>query len=155
MLAESLGDAQRILAAASQAGFRESGAMSLSALPNGSINPKVAVRSSGLAIDSIIGFAAPDGGCISIVNESYLRMLTQLANKRFDINRERIARFTSLLFPEPTTTSLQNDGREDPEARKIRKRREGLARQATLQQQGGDKVQEPLQQLQEVADAYK
>jgi tRNA wybutosine-synthesizing protein 3 len=126
--------------------------MSLNLSSGGSITPNVAVRSSGLALDSVIAFAISDEEYTSIVDEGYLRVLTELANQRFKTNTERIARFASLLLPGPEThPSRQQDGREDPGFRKARKREEGLARQRALQQEAHGKSERVLRRDDELA----
>ncbi|KAH7361257.1 methyltransferase TYW3-domain-containing protein [Pyrenochaeta sp. MPI-SDFR-AT-0127] len=138
ILSSSLDHAQRILTAALAAGFRESGAVSLSSTKSGEINPMVAVRSTGFSFDSIIGYHNEDGRNIPLVDESYLRILMCIANERFKINVERITRFRAALIasyqPQSSiaTGALVPDW-EDGEARKRRKREEGLARQQALQ----------------------
>jgi tRNA wybutosine-synthesizing protein 3 len=84
----------------------------------------VAVRSTGYSFDSIIGFQ-DGGGCNrSLVDENCLRTLVDIANDRFRINTERIARFR---------TALTASYRSLTDARKLRKRQEGLARQQAMQ----------------------
>lgn len=139
ILSASLDEAQRVLNAAMSAGFRESGAMSLgSAAKTGEANPMVAVRSAGYAFDTIIGYQDDEGRNLSLVDESHLRTLVCIANERFKINFERIARFRAALMesylPSASTASkLSNPDWEDADARKRRKREEGLARQQALQ----------------------
>jgi tRNA wybutosine-synthesizing protein 3 len=120
------------------AGFRESGAVSLGSSKTGEANPVVAVRSAGYSFDSIIGYQ--DGECrnISLIDESHLRTLVCIANERFKINMERIARFRTRFLEsyQPTPTLSSDSSRpvwEDADARKQRKREEGLARQRILQ----------------------
>jgi len=84
--------------AANQAGFRESGAMGLTAAKDGSTSPMVAVRSAGLSFDSIIGYQADNGRLVSLVDEQYLRALVKIANQRFEINSARIQRFRDHLL---------------------------------------------------------
>ena len=135
----SLEDSQRILTAALSAGFRESGAVSLSAQKvAGELNPMVAVRSTGYSFDTIIGYQDEQGNNITLVDEAYLRILVSIANERFTVNSERIARFRTAVLQQyaqhltgDKPTSSKPDW-EDPEARKQRKREEGLARQRKL-----------------------
>lgn len=126
----SLHHAQPILAAAINAGFRESGIQSLKNLYDVNAFPMVAIRSSGLAFESIIGSAFADGHYISdvysLVDEGYLELLLKIANDRFDSNIERMRRFESDLFGRvASTTSMW----EDSQIRKDRKRAEGLKQQ--------------------------
>lgn len=120
------------------AGFRESGALSLGTTKGAEANPMVAVRSTGYSFDSIIGYQDDAGRNISLVDETYLRTLVAIANDRFKINTERIGRFRKALMdafqpPRPTRDPSSKPEWEDAEARKQRKRQEGLARQLKLQ----------------------
>lgn len=64
----------------------------------------VAIRSSGLAFDCIIGYYAAgtspeDKGTIRpMVSEPYLRTLVGVANQRFKTNIERRERFRATLL---------------------------------------------------------
>ena len=60
-MAATLKHAQPVLAAASAAGFRESGLQSLKNLDDADAFPIVAVRTSGLALESIIGIRESNG----------------------------------------------------------------------------------------------
>jgi tRNA wybutosine-synthesizing protein 3 len=119
------------------AGFRESGAMSLGSAKTGEANPMVAVRSAGYSFDTIIGYQDEQGRNLTLIDESHLRTLVCIANERFKINFERIARFRAALLesyqPSTSTAKPLNPDWEDAEARKRRKREEGLARQQALQ----------------------
>jgi tRNA wybutosine-synthesizing protein 3 len=97
ILTASTTHAQRVLTAALSAGFRESGAVSLSATKSGESTPMVAVRSTGYSFDSIVGYHDEDNRNIPLVDEIYLRTLVDIANDRFRINAERIARFQKAL----------------------------------------------------------
>ncbi len=96
-MAASLHDAQQVLAAAIQAGFRESGAINLTS-ENHPATPLIAVRSSGLGLDCLVGYVGEDGHMYSFVGEDYLGLLVQIANERFTTNTDRISRFRSLLL---------------------------------------------------------
>jgi tRNA wybutosine-synthesizing protein 3 len=138
ILSASLDEAQRVLNAAMSAGFRESGAMSLGSAKTGEANPMVAVRSAGYSFDTIIGYQDQEGHNLTLIDESHLRTLVCIANERFKINFERIARFRAALLesyqPSASTANKpSNPDWEDAEARKRRKREEGLARQQALQ----------------------
>ena len=133
-MASSLKHAQSVLAAAARAGFRESGVQSLRCLVNPDAYPIVAVRSSGLALESVIGYCrgGDEGDCESqdfvrsLVSEEYLRMLVAAANERFKTNSERMDRFKAKLLELclrcPPDRSARGAGWEDPSARKARKR---------------------------------
>ncbi|KAF1963182.1 hypothetical protein CC80DRAFT_487578 [Byssothecium circinans] len=138
ILTASLEDSQRVLTAALGSGFRESGAVSLTA-KNGELNPMVAVRSTGYSFDAIIGYRDDAGNNIALVDEAYLHTLVDIANARFKINTERIARFQASLvqqyIPQPDSgANSQKPEWEDVEVRKQRKREEGLARQRALRE---------------------
>lgn len=130
--------AQRVLNAAMGAGFRESGAVSLSSSKTDEANPVVAVRSTGYSFDSIIGYQDAEGCNISLIDELHLQTLVRIANERFKINLERITRFRTQLLDSyqatPTGTSgCSKPDWEDADTRKQRKKEEGLARQRALQ----------------------
>ncbi|KZM20905.1 tRNA(Phe) 7-((3-amino-3-carboxypropyl)-4-demethylwyosine(37)-N(4))methyltransferase [Ascochyta rabiei] len=144
ILSASLDHAQRVLNAAMGAGFRESGAVSLGSSKTGEANPVVAVRSTGYSFDSIIGYQDGEGRNISLIDESHLRTLVCIANERFKINVERIARFRTQVLEsyKSSPTSMSGSSKpiwEDADARKQRKREEGLARQRALQVASSDK----------------
>ncbi|PGH13206.1 hypothetical protein AJ79_03763 [Helicocarpus griseus UAMH5409] len=140
IMASSLTHAKPVLAAATTAGFRESGIQSLRCLDDSEAYPIVAVRSSGLALESIIGQhhqqanaagqGEDDGVARSIVSEDYLRTLLAAANERFKTNSERRERFWTKLQENclGDVGSSRRVGWEDPEARRLRKREEGLRR---------------------------
>jgi tRNA wybutosine-synthesizing protein 3 len=118
------------------AGFRESGAVSLGSSKSGEANPVVAIRSTGYSFDSIIGYRDDKGRNISLIDKGHLRTLVCIANERFKINLERIARFRTQLLDsyQPALISGPSDSNwEDADVRKQRKRAEGLARQQALQ----------------------
>jgi tRNA wybutosine-synthesizing protein 3 len=112
--------------------------MSLSTARNGDTTPMVAVRSTGYSFDSIIG-VQDDGGCnCSLVDENCFRTLVHIANDRFRINTERITRFRTALMAsyrcqESSVGASTNPDWEDADARRRRKREEGLARQQAMQ----------------------
>ena len=135
ILTASLDDSQRVITAAIGAGFRESGAVSLNSSKMGGLNPMVAVRSTGYSFDAIIGYQDENGDNIALVGETYLRVLVGIANDRFEINNNRIARFRSGLleqYSESKIASAVKPDWEDPDVRRWRKREEGLARQRAL-----------------------
>ena len=143
IMTASLHHAQPILAAAINAGFRESGIQSLKNLDDVNAFPMVAIRSSGLALESVIG-CVPDHvkdtskGAIddkyylnnedvhSLVGDSYLGLLLNIANDRFKSNTERMRRFESDLFEREAAT-ISNW--EDSKTRQERKKAEGLKQQ--------------------------
>lgn len=100
-MAASLLHAQPVLSAAINAGFRESGVQSLKNLNDPNAFPMIAIRSAGLALSSMIGYAQVDDGNDSIrsmVEESYLQTLLELANGRFVENTKRADRFQRQLL---------------------------------------------------------
>ena len=141
-------EAQAALHAAVQSGFRESGISGLLDSKGQPSTPMVAVRSSGLALDSVIGFKHADSsvtGAANIqpmVSESYLRTIVQLANDRFTTNEERKIRFWEAFrqhnSPDPRLLTEQvTGGYESRAARKERVRREGLERKHRMLLGGG------------------
>ena len=150
----SLYHAQPILTAAINAGFRESGIQSLKNLDDVNAFPMVAIRSSGLALESIIGcvrdrvkntikIGSDDENYVnnedvhSLVSESYLDLLLNVANERFKSNTERMNRFESHLFEREAPKS---SNWEDSKTRQERKRAEGLKQQEEVRKvkaQGG------------------
>ena len=136
----SLHHAQPILAAAINAGFRESGIQSLKNLEDSNAFPMVAIRTAGLAFESLVGVVPSrtedenDGEdveehVIKLVSGAYLELLISIANDRFKINEERMRRFEQDLFE-------REDGPgqawEDSKSRQERKRAEGLKHQQRL-----------------------
>jgi tRNA wybutosine-synthesizing protein 3 len=114
-----------------EAGFRETGAVSLlKRQPEEEAMPMVAVRSMGLSFESLVG-AETNGVRRLIVTPEYLRTLVQIGNERFVENQKRIARFSAALgaaFSPPKS----KEGWEDVQARRERKREEGLRRREEL-----------------------
>ncbi|KAF4635911.1 hypothetical protein G7Y89_g2187 [Cudoniella acicularis] len=92
----SLQQAQTVLAAALQAGFRESGALNLTSSFAEQPTPMVGIRSMGLALESLIGFEH-DGQELCTVPEWQLKNLLEISNDRFVENTKRIERFRTLL----------------------------------------------------------
>lgn len=94
----------------------------------------LAVRTSGLALSSLIGVCDNNddsgGTAKPLVSEQYLELLTKTANQRFVANRARIARFETELFKD--RSGPRSSSWEDADARRERKRREGLARRDAL-----------------------
>ena len=128
----SLQHAQSVLASAINAGFRESGVQSLKNLEDPNAFPMVAIRSSGLALSSLIGFiddrVAPSE-IISLVSGDYLRLLLEIANERFEANIERIERFRHEMLKR---TAAKTSQWEDASVRKERKKVEGLKSQGGI-----------------------
>lgn len=134
------------------AGFRESGISGLFDSKCRPTAPMVAVRTTGLALDSIIGFHSSDtshpGGrqkIVPIVSEEYLRTLLQLANDRFEENESRKQRFSLALAeklhlskPLHMGSDLPTRGGHEPKAvRAERMKQEGLLRKQEMLAYGG------------------
>lgn len=133
--------AQLILRCGLQAGFRESGAINLipppssasTSSPSSAATPIVAIRSMGLGLESLIG-RETNGIKHCTVSGEYLRALINIANDRFVENTRRIERFRGFLREAlekgegKRKPRVKEDGTEweDAEARKERKRAEGL-----------------------------
>lgn len=131
----SLHHAEPVLSAAINAGFRESGIQNLKNIHDPDSCPMVAVRSSGLALESLIGMVIDnklEEEISAMVDEEYLGMLLSLANQRFISNAERIQRFSERLFE---STNKVRTVWEDTMTRNERKRAEGLRRKELLQKQ--------------------
>ena len=137
----SLHHAQPILAAAINAGFRESGIQSLKNLEDPNGFPMVAIRTAGLAFESLIGVISSrtldenegeevEEHVTKIVSEAYLELLVSIANERFKINAERMRRFEQDLFKREEDLG---EVWEDSKSRQERKRAEGLAQRRMLQ----------------------
>lgn len=133
-MAASLHHAQEILSAAINAGFRESGVQSLKNLDDPNSFPMVAVRTSGVALSSLIGCmhdSENEEEIQSMVDEEYLEILLSVANERFIQNSERIQRFSDNLFRRENEVG---SAWEDKSVRQERKRAEGLKQQQMLRE---------------------
>lgn len=156
-MAATLHQAQPVLAVAAASGFRESGLQGLRCLEGEEgPSPVVAVRSSGLSLESVIGYYDDDGSAAepvvrSLVTEEYLEMLVKMANERFAINADRRERFRVGLLQSCSPGQMSSSGKgkgkpadwEDPTVRKERMRSEGLMRKRLLDSQ---KAPEPAGQ---------
>ncbi|KAK3709398.1 hypothetical protein LTR37_010959 [Vermiconidia calcicola] len=149
ILTSSTEQAQAVLNAAMTAGFRESGITGLLDNKGRPSTPMVAVRSSGLALDSIVGFQCDDPSTpwanqiTPMVSESYLRTLVHVSNERFQMNEVRKQRFREAFLERvgfrdmPLEDSNFRDYKprsayEPAAVRRERKRREGLARKEKM-----------------------
>ncbi|KAL4977868.1 methyltransferase TYW3-domain-containing protein [Aspergillus desertorum] len=146
IMAATLNHAQPVLSAASSSGFRESGLQGLRCLVEGEKGPSpiVAVRSAGLALESVIGYYEDKSNVIrSLVSEEYLQMLVTMSNERFLVNSERKERFRTTLLNNcssespngANTKGKAKSGWENPQKRRERMRAEGLARKKLLESQ--------------------
>lgn len=89
----------------------------------------VAVRSMGLSFESLVGVErGEDGVRRTIVSSEYLSMLVRISHERFVENSKRIERFRKALGSafEGLVAGGKKEGWEDADARKERKRLEGL-----------------------------
>ncbi|KAG8528669.1 uncharacterized protein KY384_006356 [Bacidia gigantensis] len=131
VMCASLHHAQHILSSAINAGFRESGVQSLKNLNDENAFPMVALRTSGLAFESLVAYVGEDEieqeTIRSLVDETYLRILVQIANERFGTNAERRRRFESLLASSKGVLRVS-----DPAERQMLKKAEGLKRQVEV-----------------------
>ena len=142
----SLYHAQPILAAAINAGFRESGIQSLKNLDDSHAFPMVAIRTAGLAFESLVGLipnhtqdhedgAETEEHVTSIVSEDCLELLVKIANERFRANADRIQRFEQGLFKREKS---HGQAWEDAKSRQKRKMAEGLQQQTLRKAQMGE-----------------
>ncbi|KAF7954670.1 hypothetical protein EAE96_005789 [Botrytis aclada] len=140
VLTASLEQAQKVLSAALQAGFRESGALNLISTTSEPATPMVGIRCMGLTLESLVGVyheAFDQGVCL--VNNGQLSTLMRISNERFKENTNRIERFRVLLNEAMNPVEKKKVGEngedwEDPQARKERKRAEGLRRAQELKE---------------------
>ncbi|KAK8005179.1 tRNA wybutosine-synthesizing protein [Apiospora arundinis] len=150
VLTASPAHAQLLLRCGLQAGFRESGAINLTATTGGggvetTPTPMVAIRCMGLTFESLVGVKKEGSGggekVECTVPPAYLRTLVDVGNERFAENTRRIQRFRSAVLeataPASTGPKMKGDGSiwEDAETRRERKKAEGLKRKAALQNQ--------------------
>lgn len=110
--------ALRLYNTAMGCGFRESGI---------GANNNVAIRIS-IRLDVPIGFLNGEGDLISIVDESYMRIITKLAFDRFLENEKKIEKLYNRINDEIIQFVPPSEHIETKEERKQRKIREGLAR---------------------------
>ncbi|QSZ34631.1 hypothetical protein DSL72_007485 [Monilinia vaccinii-corymbosi] len=140
VLTASLEVAQQVLSAALQAGFRESGALNLVSTTSETATPMVGIRCMGLTLESLVGvYHAVSGEGVCLVSEGQLGTLMRIANERFEENTRRIERFRGLLRAAMDPVERRRVGEngedwEDAQARKERKRAEGLRRARELKE---------------------
>lgn len=135
ILTASLSHAKQALSAALTSGFRESGISSITS--DG--NVMLAVRTAGLAFDSVVAYLDHSGHVVPMVDEGYLRTLLQVSLDRFQVNTERKERFREALLHAIQGTGKpgreNKEGWEPADERRERKRAEGLRKKAEMQQQ--------------------
>jgi tRNA wybutosine-synthesizing protein 3 len=130
----SLHHAKPLLSAAINSGFRESGVQSLKNLDDANACPMVAVRTAGLCLEAIIASVTEDGKdevprFQPLVSRDYCTMLLKISNERFEANQKRIDIFRAALKDSMAMENkkLKRDEHwESPEARRQRKRKQGL-----------------------------
>jgi tRNA wybutosine-synthesizing protein 3 len=130
----SLHHAKPLLGAAINSGFRESGVQSLKNLDDAGSCPMVAIRTAGLGLEAITASVTEDNRdgprqIQQLVSKDYCSMLLKIANHRFKANQQRIGRFRELLREAMALEAKKwqvIEIWESPEARRKRKREEGL-----------------------------
>ncbi|KAI0602546.1 methyltransferase TYW3-domain-containing protein [Biscogniauxia sp. FL1348] len=134
VLTASPNHAQLLLRCGLQAGFRESGAINLVSAAGEPVTPIVAIRSMGLALESLVGVQHAYGAPTCTVPQEYLQTLLRVSNERFEENKKRIIRFRAAVL-QAAKPPKKKDGSEweDARARRERKKAEGLRRKAELQ----------------------
>jgi len=123
-------------------GFRESGITNPGLGRDQSC--MLAVRTNGLAMDAIIGVLDDQTGRIRrLVDHHLLRLLVGVSNARFRENSRRVDNLFSQIDKVLYSNEAQN-GWEDKETRRVRKKEEGLKRQRELTERpdlaGGEKA---------------
>ncbi|KPI42343.1 tRNA wybutosine-synthesizing protein 3 [Cyphellophora attinorum] len=155
VLCATLDYAKPLLAAAINAGFRESGVQSLKALDpdyDGD-GVMVAIRTNGIVFESVIGLYDPcRDSAAAIVSEEYLAMCTGIVGERFRWNEVRKERLVQEIVGAMKRTRLAEGAKqiETKDDRRQRKRQEGLARQK--KQQAAQKEANVSQQTDNVED---
>jgi tRNA wybutosine-synthesizing protein 3 len=133
VLCSSLESAHKVNTAAFQSGFGESGISSISTDNLRTSTAMVAVRTTSLAFDSVIGYEDGDGKLIPMVTEAYMRVLVELCNERFRLNKERTEAFREALFASFGPQQSQYSGPcawEPIEQRRARMKEDGIRRRA-------------------------
>lgn len=125
--------AQLILRCGLQAGFRESGALNLTALGGEPVTPIVAIRTMGLGLESLVGIQKGNQKECT-VSADYLQTLLAISHERFAENTKRIQRFRAAILG-ASQPPKKKDGTEweDAAARRERKKAEGLQRKAEME----------------------
>ncbi|KAK5941967.1 hypothetical protein PMZ80_005918 [Knufia obscura] len=136
ILCANLHAAKGLLAAAINAGFRESGVQSLRALDDEDSGVMVGIRTAGVGFETVVGVVEEVGWeevYRSLVGEGYLRMCVGVVNERFGWNVERRERLRGELAG---LRGLEGKERlwEEKGARRERMRVEGLRRRKEQEQ---------------------
>ena len=133
VLCSSLESAHKVNTAAYQSGFTESGISSISTDNLRTSTAMVAIRTTSLAFDSVIGYEGADGKLIPMVTEAYMRVLVELCNERFQTNKERTEAFRETLFEsfKPQQSQFSGPSAFEPlEQRRVRMKEDCIRRQA-------------------------
>lgn len=136
VLCANLHAAKGLLAAAINAGFRESGVQSLRALDDEESGVMVGIRTAGLGFETVVGWVDAAEGeqeevYRGLVDEGYLRMCVGVVNGRFGWNGERRERLRAELGALTGAEEKEKERErrwEDKDVRRERKREEGLRR---------------------------
>ncbi|KAI8875319.1 hypothetical protein K501DRAFT_233834 [Backusella circina FSU 941] len=128
-----------LLAVASQVGYQNSGMTP-------SKRHMLAIRST-LKIDTPIAYVADDGRIHCLVDPSFLSLLVQMANEKFEQNIKRMKIFEDAVQQELSKQEKKAQW-ESKEDRRERKRREGLERAAAA-------MQEKKQEIEDVVDVLE
>lgn len=128
--------ASRLYSTAMGCGFRESGI---------GANNNVAIRIS-IRLDVPIGFLNKKDEVVSIVSESYIKMITKLAHDRFLENERKMEQLHERINKEVIQYVEKIDNIETKEERKQRKIKEGMAIRDEVRKQKEEKRR--LKQLQ-------
>lgn len=173
VLCSSLHTAKPLLAAAINAGFRESGVQSLKALDDEDCaGVMLAIRTAGCAFETVVGYVDAGVGqqqaqqdeiaevYRSVVAEAWLDVCASVVAGRFEANVERRERLRGELrrmrHKEGNAGKIVTaEGKkwEDKEVRRQRKREEGLRLKAQKGQVGSRNGDETLGQIQQDGNA--
>lgn len=152
-MAASLHHARPVLNAAFNSGFRESGVQSLKNLDDPESCPMVAVRTAGLGLEAIIASVTSEvedspRRFHCLVSREYIALILKTANERFEANKQRIDKFRDSL-KEAMASEIrklqQKEKWESPEARRQRKRQEGLRAQEIQKMTASREMQDGTQ----------
>jgi tRNA wybutosine-synthesizing protein 3 len=138
-LTSSIESAQKVHAAAIQSGFGESGISSISTDSLRTSTAEVNIRTTNLAFDSVIGYEGVDGKLIPMVTEAYMRVLVELGNQKFIINKQQRERFRSAIantFRPPVVQASGPCAWEPIEQRRARMMEDGVRRRREAEETG-------------------
>jgi len=149
VLCANLHAAKGLLAAAINAGFRESGVQSLRALDDEESGVMVGIRTAGLGFETVVGWVdaaeeqqqeEEEEVYRGLVDEGYLSMCVGVVNGRFGWNGERRERLRAELGALRGAEEKEKErerGWEDKDVRRERKREEGLRRKEERRERVG------------------